>query len=146
MAMVQTSSSSAGSGAPAMRVPGLARKFWTMISWMWPWASCRSRSASSESMRSARVSPMPIRMPEVNGTRAAPAAAMAASRRDGSLSGEPQCGPPLAHRRGAALSSMIPCDTDTGRSAAVSAALMTPGLRWGSSPVSDSTSSAIAAR
>ena len=41
---------------------------------------------------------------------------------------------------------MIPCDTDTRRNAAVCAALMTPGLRWGSSPVSVSTSSAIAAR
>ena len=37
-AMVQTCSSSAGSAAAAMRVPGLARKFWMMISWMWPCA------------------------------------------------------------------------------------------------------------
>ena len=35
-AIVQTCSSSEGSAASAMRVPGLARKFWMMISWMWP--------------------------------------------------------------------------------------------------------------
>ena len=35
--MVQSNSSRLGSGASAMRVPGLARKFWTMISWMCPW-------------------------------------------------------------------------------------------------------------
>ena len=34
MAMVQRCSSRLGSGAAAMRVPGLARKFWTMISWI----------------------------------------------------------------------------------------------------------------
>ena len=47
----------------AMRVPGLGRKFCTMISWICPWASCRSRNASSASIRSRRVSPMPMRMP-----------------------------------------------------------------------------------
>ena len=34
--MVQRWSSSVGSGAAAMRVPGLARKFWTITSWMCP--------------------------------------------------------------------------------------------------------------
>ncbi len=93
-AMVHTWSSSEGSSAPAMRVPGLARKFWTMTSWMCPWRSCRSRMASSASMRSARVSPMPIRMPVVKGTRARPAASSVASRTAGTLSGEPKCGTP----------------------------------------------------
>ena len=70
-AIVQAWSSRVGSGAPLMRVPGLARKFWTITSWMCPCRSCTSRIASSASMRSARVSPMPIRMPVVNGdTRA----------------------------------------------------------------------------
>ena len=59
-------------GASAMRVPGLARKFWMMTSWMWPCRSWRSRMASSASMRSARVSPMPIRMPRGEGDAGAP--------------------------------------------------------------------------
>ena len=52
IAIVQRCSSSGGAGRPAMRVPGFGRKFWMMISWMWPCASLRSRSASSASMRS----------------------------------------------------------------------------------------------
>ena len=97
-AMVQTWSSSDGSAAPLMRVPGLARKFWTMISWMWPCRSCTSRMASSASMRSSRVSPMPIRMPVVKGTRARPAASRVARRTAGTLSGEPKCGPPRSRQ------------------------------------------------
>jgi hypothetical protein len=63
-----------------MRVPGLARKFCTMISWMWPCRRWMARSASSASMRSVRVSPMPIRMPVVNGIRARTAALTQAIR------------------------------------------------------------------
>ena len=66
-------------------------------------------------MRSRLVSPMPIRMPEVNGTFAAPAPAIVASRTAGTLSGEPKCEPPFCDKRSAAVSSMIPCDTDTAR-------------------------------
>ena len=46
--------------------------------------------ACRASTRSALVSPMPIRMPEVYGTWALPAARMVASRRAGSCS---HCGP-----------------------------------------------------
>ena len=141
-AMVHTCSSSDGSAASAMRVPGLARKFWMMISWMWPWRSCRSRMASSASMRSARVSPMPIRMPLVNGTRARPAASSVASRTAGTLSGEPKCGPPRRESRSDAVSSMMPCDTDTLRRRVSQASSITPGLRCGNRPVSFSTSAA----
>ncbi len=140
--MVQTCSSSEGSAAPAMRVPGLARKFWMMISWMWPWRSCTSRMASSASMRSARVSPMPIRMPVVNGTRARPAASSVASRTAGTLSGEPKCGPPRRESRSDAVSSMMPCETDTLRRRVSQASSITPGLRCGNRPVSFSTSAA----
>ncbi len=73
-------------------------------------------------------------MPEVKGTRAAPAAAMVASRSAGALSGEPKCGPPRRISRSAAVSSMIPCETETRRSRAMSAAFITPGLRCGSKP------------
>ena len=44
--MVHSSSSNDGSGASAMRVSGLALKFWMMTSCRWPCARCRSRSAS----------------------------------------------------------------------------------------------------
>ena len=71
--MVHSRSSRSGSGASARLVFGLARKFCTITSWMWPYCSCRSRIASSDSSRSARVSPMPIRMPVVNGTASSPA-------------------------------------------------------------------------
>ena len=97
-------------------------------------------------MRSRRVSPMPIRMPEVNGTFASPAAAMVASRTDGILSGEPKCGPPFCDSRSDAVSSMMPCDTDTARSRSMSSRDITPGLRCGRRPVSFSTSAAMAAR
>ncbi len=97
-------------------------------------------------MRSRRVSPMPIRMPEVNGTAAAPAAPMVASRAAGTLSGEPKCGPPRRPSRSAVLSSINPCETDTGRRRAISSADITPGLTCGNSPVSRSTSAAMAAR
>ena len=90
--MVHSSSSNDGSGALAMRVSGLALKFWMMTSCRWPCARCRSRSASSASIRSSRVSPMPIRMPEVKGTFALPAASSVASRSAGTLSGAPIVG------------------------------------------------------
>ena len=61
--------------APARRpcaIVGLARKFCTMTSCTCPWRRCRSRMASRVSTRSASVSPMPIRMPVVNGIAARP--------------------------------------------------------------------------
>ena len=49
-----------------------------------PWRSCRARKCSSASIRSQRVSPMPIRIPLVKGTLAMPAASIVASRSAGS--------------------------------------------------------------
>ena len=74
--------------------------------------SCNSRSRNRASRRSRRVSPMPIRMPDVNGMASSPAARMTARRAEGSLSGEPKCGPPRAPRRAAAVSSIRPWETD----------------------------------
>ncbi len=71
-AAVQRSSSRAGSGWAAIFVPGFARKFWTITSWMCPWRSCSVRMAVSASRRSDRVSPMPIRMPVVKGISRSP--------------------------------------------------------------------------
>ena len=56
----------------------------------------RRAARSSASSRSARVSPIPIRIPLVNGIRSSPASSIVSSRRAGSLSGEAQCGPPFA--------------------------------------------------
>ena len=97
-------------------------------------------------MRSRRVSPIPIRMPLVNGTQSSPAARMVSSRTCGSLSGQPWWGPPRAHRRSATDSSISPADTETGRSRSRSARLITPGLTWGSSPVASCTRCATSAR
>ena len=97
-------------------------------------------------MRSSRVSPIPIRIPLVNGTRRSPASRIVSRRRAGTLSGEAQCGPPFAPSRSAVVSSMIPIEAETGRSASSSARAMTPGLRCGRRPVSSSTSSEQRAR
>ncbi len=127
-----------------MRVPGLARKFCTITSCTCGPAAAIARSASS---RSARVSPIPIRIPVVNGTRASPASRSVSSRAAGSLSGEPKCGPPRRESRSAVVSSIIPIEAATGRRAPRSrAASSTPGLRCGRSAVSSSTARAAAAR
>ena len=129
-----------------MRVPGLARKFCTITSCRWPCRSCSVAQRSSASIRSARVSPIPIRIPLVNGIRSSPASPIVSRRRAGTLSGEAQCGPPFAESRSEAVSSMIPIEAETGRSATSSSRVITPGLRCGSSPVSSSTSFAHAPR
>ena len=83
---------------------------------------------------------MPIRMPEVNGTRWRPAASIISRRTVGFLSGEPKCAPPRSLSRGETVSSMMPCETLTLRSLAISCSVITPALTCGSSPVSFSTS------
>ena len=85
-------------------------------------------SASSASIRSSRVSPIPMRIPLVNGIRSSPASRIVSRRRAGSLSGEAQCGPPLRRDRSAVVSSMIPIEAETGRSASSSARVITPGI------------------
>ena len=77
-------------------MPGFARKFWTMTSCTWPCSSPSAFSASSASIRSSRVSPIPMRIPLVNGIASSPASRIVSRRRAGSLSGEAQCGPPFA--------------------------------------------------
>ena len=91
-------------------------------------------------MRSSRVSPMPIRMPVVNGTRSSPAIRIVSSRAAGILVGRAEVRAARSHSRADALSSMMPCETDTVRSATARRASMHPGLTCGSSPVSSSTS------
>ena len=89
IASVHRCSSSDGSGASTILVPALARKFWTITSCRCPCSACSSRSASSASTCSRRVSPMPIRMPDVVGILCAPIRRSVSRRTEGSLSGEP---------------------------------------------------------
>ena len=56
-----------------MAVPGLGRKFCTITSCTWPYRWWEAAMASSASMRSDRSSPMPTRMPVVNGIASSPA-------------------------------------------------------------------------
>lgn len=88
---------------------------------------------------------MPISTPVVKGTLERPASSRTRSRTAGSLSGEPWCGPPGSdHRRVAVVSSIIPIDGATGLSRWSSDQDSTPGLRWGSRPVSSRTRMAMA--
>ena len=128
-------------GAACMAVPGLGRKFWTMTSCTWPQRRWDSAMASSASTRSARVSPMPTRMPVVNGMASSPAASRVASRRSGVLSGDPRW-----QSRSASVSSIIPCEGAALRSRASSSGYSAPALAWGSSPVFSATSRAAWAR
>jgi hypothetical protein len=57
----------------------------------------------------------------------------------GSLSGAWKCAWPLASSRSEVVSSMMPIDAETCLSVAMSDQLITPGLRWGSSPVASMT-------
>ena len=98
-----------------------------------------SAARGARRSRSPRVSPIPTRIPLVNGIESSPARRIVSSRRAGSLSGEAQCGPPRAASRSAVVSSMIPIDAATARSAASSSRVITPGFRCGKRPVSSST-------
>ena len=125
-----------------MAVPALGRKFWTITSCTWPWRRWLAAMASSASSRSARDSPMPTRIPVVKGMPSSPAASRVASRRSGVLSGAPR----WQSRPALSVSIIIPCDADTARSRASSAAGRAPALAWGSRPVSASTSPHMATR
>ena len=136
-ATAATYSRRSASGTPCIAVRGFARKFCTITSCTCPCRSCASRSATSDSARSRSVSPIPTRMPVVNGTRARPASSMTCSRTAGSLSGEPKCTwPGSANRRSDVVSSIIPIDGAVGRRVSSSSDDMTPGLRCTSIPVS----------
>ncbi len=144
-AMVAASSSSSASAVLRMAVSGLARKFWMITSWIAPYSRIVLRIAKMESARSSIVSPMPMRMPVVNGTLTRPASSSTRSRTAGSLSGEPKCGPPFSlNSLVAVVSSIIPMEGATGLSRWKSRQLSTPGLRCGSSPVSSRTLIAMA--
>ena len=76
---------------------------------------------------SARVSPMPTRMPVVKGMASSPAKSRVARRRAGTLSGAPR----WASRSSASDSSIMPWLAATGRSVASSPASSAPGVGVG---------------
>ncbi len=109
--------SSGGQGsARNMVVPGFGRKFCTITSCTWPWRAWDAAIARSAASWSVRSSPMPTRIPVVNGMASSPAASRVASRRAGSLSGDPR----WAARPSAIDSSIIPWLADTERNVASS--------------------------
>ena len=107
---------------------------------MWPCSACTSASASSAATRSSGVSPIPTRMPLVNGIRSSPAARIVSSRRSGCLVGEPR----WTSRSGFTDSSIRPCDAVTSLSRASSSRESAPRLVCGSSPRSSARSQAHA--
>ena len=94
----------------------------------------------------ARVSPIPIRIPEVNGIRSSPARRIIARRVAGRLSGACSWGPPGPQSRSETDSSIIPWLAETSRSSASSRRPRMPAFGWGSRPVRSRTIRHIAAR
>ena len=88
-AIVARYSSSPRSSSWRIAVSGLARKFCTITSCTLPYCRATLRIAKTESARSATVSPIPTRIPVVNGTVSRPASSSTRSRTAGSLSGDP---------------------------------------------------------
>ena len=125
------SASPAWRGSSGRSPPGCARS-----------ARASSRIASSASIRSSRVSPIPIRIPLVNGTRASPASRESSrAARAGSLSGEPKCGPPRSESRSDARLEHDPLRRGhLAQRAQRRRGVITPGFACGSRPVSSSTS------
>ena len=100
-------------------VPGLGRKFWTITSCTWPYRRWASAMASSASTRSARSSPMPTRMPVVNGIGSSPRRLEGGQAPLGRLVRRPA----VAGEVGAQRLEHHPLDGATGRSAASSSAV-----------------------
>ena len=121
-ATATTRANQAGTGSAfrRIRVSALALKFCTITSWMHPQRRCNPARAKSESITSSRRSPIPTRIPLVNGTLALPAASMVATRNPGSLSGQSWWGMPGSISRGEMFSSISPIDGLKGRSERIS--------------------------
>ena len=101
-------SSASGSGARAMPVSFLGAEVLDDDFLDVAVTAVQRFDCQRDSMRSARVSPMPIKIPVVNGTLSMPAASMVASRIAGALSGEPWCGPLRRPSRGDTFSNIMP--------------------------------------
>ena len=135
--------SSSGHGASCcMPVRGFGKKFCTITSCTCPYFACDAAIASSASMRSSRVSPMPTKIPVVNGMFSSPAHCNVSRRRCGSLSGAPRWHSKSSRND----SSIIPCDGDTLRNMANSSLYNAPAFACGSNPVSFSTNAAMSCK
>ena len=91
-------------------------------------------------MRSSGVSPMPTRIPVVNGIFSLPAASIVARRTSGCLVGEPAW--TVCISRSDDDSSIRPCEAVTSRNRARSDSLTAPMLVWGRMPRSMARSQA----
>src|SRR4051794_21258774 len=107
-----------------------------MTSWRWPCSACTAASASNAAIRSSGLSPIPTRMPLVNGILSSPAARIVSRRSAGSFVGEPW----WATRSARVDSSMSPCEAVTPRSRARSSRLRAPRFVCGSRPRSSARS------
>ena len=105
---------------------------------MWPWRSCSSASFASDAIRSSSVSPIPTRIPLVNGILSSPAAAIVSIRRAGCLVGDPAC--TVSISRSETDSSISPWEAVTSRSRARSSRPSTPRFVCGNSPRSSARS------
>ena len=105
---------------------------------MWPYSACSAAIASSDATRSCSDSPMPTRIPLVNGIRSSPAARIVSRRRAGCLVGEPAC--TVCISRSEIDSSISPCEAVTSRSRARSSRESTPRFVCGSRPRSSARS------
>ena len=132
--------SSCGHGASCcMPVRGLGKKFCTITSCTCPCRACDSAIANNASMRSSRVSPMPTKIPVVNGICSSPAHSNVSRRRCGILSGAPRWHSKSSRN----VSIIIPCEGDTERSICSSSRYNAPAFACGNKPVSCSTNWAI---
>ena len=135
--------SSSGHGASCcMPVRGFGKKFCTITSCTCPYFVCDAAIASSASMRSSRVSPMPTKIPVVNGMFNSPAHCNVSRRRCGSLSGAPRWQSKSSRND----SIIIPCEGETLRSIANSSLYNAPALACGRSPVSFNTNAAMSCK
>ena len=118
-AIVQRSSSSGGSGASAIRVPGFARKFWTITSCTW-----RARRGD----RAQRVEPLRARLadPDQDPRRERHAGLAREPQRlearRGQLVGRAEVRPAALESRSDVVSSISPIEALTGRSSSKSLA------------------------
>ena len=127
--------------APGRSSAGAGTKFWRITSWMWPCSRVqRGERLERVASRSCSVSPMPTRMPLVNGILSSPAARIVSRRRAGCFVGEPAW--TVSIRRSETDSSISPCEAVTSRRRARSSRASTPRFVCGSRPRSSARSHA----
>ena len=101
-------------------------------------ARARPRAPRATATRSCSVSPIPTRIPLVNGILSSPAASIVSRRRAGCFVGEPAC--TVCISRSDTDSSISPCEAVTSRSRARSSRESTPRLVCGNRPRSSARS------